>query len=453
MKKYSLLLLLIALFSFGARAAQTPVTLTSDGNGGWYINMPAIGTATSIDDAAVLTLTAEDLAAGKYTFKVYDDGGQYAPYSSSYDGYLIITAPEGYKFKLHGSYYTESCCDYMNLYDGTTTGATQLGQFKDNGTTDNKRSSGQNILLFEHADGSVEFYGFDFTVTAFKENSLATINGINAYYQQPVSSFSYTVKDIDGNVIDAENYTVSYTLNGNPVASVSAVGDYVMTVVGNASYPGTIKKHFSVLGDNLSGNGSEGTPYPINNATDWNTFASRVNCGYTYAGEYVRLESNITVTTMAGSSVDNSFQGTFLGNDKTLTFNYTATENACAPFRYIKNATIKDLTVAGAISTGYQYSAGLAAVAAGTCQITNCVNLAEITSTFTTLTQGYHGGFIAAGMHNSFVTYTDCVFVGKLLGAYAYYNGGYSGRMDRPSTTYVYHSRCMSRTNCACRLR
>ena len=84
MKKYSLLLLLIALFSFGARAAQTPVTLTSDGNGGWYINMPAIGTATSVDNAAVLTLTADDIAAGKYTFKVYDDGGQYGNYTDNY---------------------------------------------------------------------------------------------------------------------------------------------------------------------------------------------------------------------------------------------------------------------------------------------------------------------------------------------------------------------------------
>lgn len=66
-------LLLAMLCSIGVWAAQTPVSLTSDGNGGWYIDMPAKDAATSVENAAVLTLTADDIAAGKGTFKVYDN--------------------------------------------------------------------------------------------------------------------------------------------------------------------------------------------------------------------------------------------------------------------------------------------------------------------------------------------------------------------------------------------
>lgn len=94
--------LLLALFtSIGAWAEQTAVTLSGNATDGWYINMPANGSAKTVDNAAVLTLTTADLAAGKGIFKVYDDGGQSSKYSSNYEGYLIITAPEGYLSLIH----------------------------------------------------------------------------------------------------------------------------------------------------------------------------------------------------------------------------------------------------------------------------------------------------------------------------------------------------------------
>ena len=89
------------------------VVVGVDGAGGWFINMPANGTATSVANAAVLTLTADDISAGKGTFKVYDDGGKDGYYSHGYSGYLIVTTPEGYKVQLSGSVATESCCDYL----------------------------------------------------------------------------------------------------------------------------------------------------------------------------------------------------------------------------------------------------------------------------------------------------------------------------------------------------
>ena len=64
--------------------------LAADGNGGYYINMPATG---------VDTLVIPD---GVTTFKVYDDGGPNRDFSSRCNGYLVMRAPEGYLLRVSG---------------------------------------------------------------------------------------------------------------------------------------------------------------------------------------------------------------------------------------------------------------------------------------------------------------------------------------------------------------
>ena len=154
-------LLLVMLCTMGAWAAQTPVSLSDDGAGGWFINMPAKGTATSVANAAVLTLTADDISAGKIPFKLYDDGGKDANYSHSYSGYLIITAPEGYVPQLSGSVKTESCCDYMRVCNGTTTDNQLGGEYKGSMTVGPLRSNSQSMLIYFGSDGSVHDTGLD----------------------------------------------------------------------------------------------------------------------------------------------------------------------------------------------------------------------------------------------------------------------------------------------------
>ena len=419
--------LLLALFtSIGAWAEQTAVTLTSDGNGGWYINMPANGSATTVDNAAVLTLSAADLAAGKGTFKVYDDGGQNSNYSDNYEGYLIITAPEGYRVQVAGTVTSESTSwDWLIVYNGTNTNS-YLGDEKDgkygnsNGATvNNLKSTGRSVMLNFHSDGSNNKTGLDLTTTVF-----TSISGINDEVKYPVSNFSFSVKDYNGNTIDPANYTVTLTLDGNPVSEVSALGDYTLTVVGNASHPGTISKSFKVL-KQLDGNGTEESPYLINNDDDWTLFAEIVNSGRTYKDKFVRLENDVTATTVVGTSGTNSFQGTFLGTaSKTLTLDITATGEFCAAFGYLKNATIKDLTVAGTITTAFRQSATIAGKTYGTITIENCISTADIVSSYS----GYSNyGSIIARVENSKTQITNCVFAGKLLGQDAKGNGGFVG--------------------------
>ena len=118
-RRAAMLLLTTLLLTMTAQTAwAVDVTLSVDndiaeGNvGHYYVNMPTTGTNT-------LTLTAEDIAAGKDIFKVYDDGGKSDDYSWYCNGYLIMTAPEGYIIMLEGT-VTNSVKDKakFNVYDG-----------------------------------------------------------------------------------------------------------------------------------------------------------------------------------------------------------------------------------------------------------------------------------------------------------------------------------------------
>ena len=96
------------------------------------------------------------------------------------------------------------------------------------------------------------------------------------------------------------------------------------------------------------GTGIEDNPFIISSTDDWNGFANFVNGDYTFSGQFVKLSSNISVSNMAGSNDAKSFQGTFDGDGHTLTFTKGTSaepfaEEYCAPFRHVKNATIKNL--------------------------------------------------------------------------------------------------------------
>ena len=166
--------------------------------------------------------------------------------------------------------------------------------------------------------------------------------------------------------------------------------------------------------------GTQADPYLISSATDWDEFANSVSHGTTYIGKFVKLNDNISVTTVAGNSETNSFSGTFLGNNKTLTANLSNTVSdyqGVAPFRYINGATIKDLTVAGTIASASYHTSGLVGFASGTNLIENCT----VTATLN-ISNDYAGGFLGHG-GKSMVTFKDCVFAGTI-------NGGSTNRKN-----------------------
>ena len=217
------------------------------------------------------------------------------------------------------------------------------------------------------------------------------------------------------------HYTV--TVDGVAVTefpvSYSTAGSHTMVITGTGIYSGS-KSFTFTIGQALAGEGTEENPYLIRDAYDWVIFTTFVNDGNNYSGKYVKLTNDIAVSTMAGASESNSFQGIFDGGGHTLTFTHGTAESAfnedcCAPFRYVKNATIQNLKVAGDIYTSRKFAAGLVARPYGTTSITGCHVSTVIHSSVDNDDDhdGTHGGIVA--MLYGTTNISGCAYTGRLL--------------------------------------
>ena len=172
----------------------------------------------------------------------------------------------------------------------------------------------------------------------------------------------------------------------------------------------------------ITGSGTADDPYLISSTEDWNTFANNVNNGTSYSGKTVKLNADISVTTMVGT-YDNPFNGTFDGGGHTLNvtlnsgnqYGYEDAYYGVAPFRFTNGATIQFLAVTGIVTTStLKYAAGLIGMTkGGTNMIMNCISSVEIFSTIALYDfDGTHGGFI--GKASGTVIINNCLFNGQL---------------------------------------
>lgn len=229
-----------------------------------------------------------------------------------------------------------------------------------------------------------------------------------------------TVKDMDGNTVSSENYSVSFS-----PSPVKEEGRYTMTVTSNTAngYSGTLTHQFEVV-QNISGTGTQEDPYLITSAEDWNLFAKSVGGGIDYSKKYVKLTNDITISTMVGvcdESGDRPFSGTFDGDNHTLTANITSTatdddknNQGVAPFHLIKQATIQNLTVAGQITSASKYAAGLVGWIDGKSKDSNikdCIVKATIT-TSADCAGGFVGNICYSDRNNLY--FTNSVFAGHI---------------------------------------
>jgi hypothetical protein len=169
-----------------------------------------------------------------------------------------------------------------------------------------------------------------------------------------------------------------------------------------------------------SGEGTLKNPYIVGSAEDWDQLSADVAAGTSYSGQYFRLDADIAVTTMVGtgtsSSDAKSFSGTFDGNSHKLTVSYTSDDNiATAPFRFLRNATIRNLHVDGTITANHKYAAGLAGRTYGTTLIEGCRVSTVIRSSVAG--DATHGGIVAlkTNWDSARLTIEGCVFDGKIL--------------------------------------
>lgn len=287
----------------------------------------------------------------------------------------------------------------------------------------------------------------------------ATINGLNAsYYENYVQTvglnYNVTFKepDVDAITLDPSSYTATVKNSSDETVAIASIepGNYTLVIEGNEGFcKGKITANFAVTESIFDyGCGTENDPYQIRSKDDWNTFAREVNGGHSFIGEFLKLTKDIVLTInntaasdlMVGESANNNagdavkwFSGTFDGDWHTIKFNVGTSTTAYAhtvgqndyfpssPFRVIDGATIKNLTVNGAIYSDNKYNSGFVGYAhsiktGNTNYILNCTSSIYIdcSKIKTGETDCSSAGFIAGTKKGSKVVFENCVFDGEI---------------------------------------
>ena len=208
--------------------ADGVASLTKDGSE-YYVNMPQSGTNT-------LTITASDIAAGKTTFKVYDDGGKSNNYTKTANGDLIISAPEDYIIRVSGTVAKDNSADFI-LYEGTTTDNYLYyvsGSYTSGTTIDLTTSLSSQMRIHFRGGTYFAYAGVDLTVNIIAtRQSLLVDNSISAgevghyYTQMPEKvedTFNKTTLNLSGDVKTFKIYDDGG--KGGSVSESGVAGNY-----------------------------------------------------------------------------------------------------------------------------------------------------------------------------------------------------------------------------------
>ena len=169
--------------------------------------------------------------------------------------------------------------------------------------------------------------------------------------------------------------------------------------------------------------------FPIHNADDWKTFRDKVEAA---KGEYdvnARLYADLDAgSTMVGWEQAYAYRGTFDGNGHTLTFNVPDhNRENLAPFVWVGNATIKNLHVAGNITSSKKFIGGLISQVLPNANATveNC----RVSVTINSSVNGdaANGGLVTVVNTDATVMFRNCKFDGSFVGTNCSHNGGYVG--------------------------
>ena len=311
------------------------------------------------------------------------------------DGSYAVGGFVGYSF---ASVYYNHC-----LYAGTEFTMDDRDSYTFNGNSDYSVFRGAYITT-----GIDSWYGtkvytdvtkfskveFDYGGIKYYTRASVKIDGVESVYDvtDSVIDIHPVVYYDDQQLTEGSDYEVTIT-----PTPIQQPGSYTMTFTGKGDYAGTETSSFWVNYP-LAGKGTAENPYLIPDSEAWDAFALNMKEGAEYTGKYLKLTDDFDnsaspVTTMAGTD-QHRFKGIFLGNHRTLTVNLSGSNKFMAPFSYIEDATIQDLTVTGTITS-------------------------------TKKGDGSHGGF--AGINNGNSTFKNCIFKGSLLGEVTNSCGGFVG--------------------------
>ena len=154
--------------------------------------------------------------------------------------------------------------------------------------------------------------------------------------------------------------------------------------------------------------GTEGDPYRVGDAAQWDAMCEAVATGFGTTGVHVRLVGGVGPVTNGLGTPDCPFAGVFDGGSNALEVALSGADEIQAPFGRIAGATIRNLVVTGAVS-GARHSAGLVgAIKGGPNLVENCRVAAAIT------VPDYGGGFVGHGTDGYDTAIRGCSFAGTI---------------------------------------
>ena len=303
-------------------------------------------------------------------------------------------------------------CGTLVMNGGTVTATGGTSSFSSRGITGNVTFNGGNLTATGRNVGIYE------NTTISWKNSTDRIKA-NSYIGSVTIADGQYMKDASGNVYCGTLTDAQKSAIANVTLQPATQTEYINYMFGG-------------------GNGTQNNPYLIGSTDSWNYFCDALQDNTTFnrfSGKYVKLGDNITVTQSAGSE-GHEFMGTFDGDEKTLTVNITDTENqGTAPFRFVSNATIRNLHVTGSV-TGTAHASGLVGKAcAGTILIENCLVEANVNSTVGN--NRHCGGIVGHGFGGNNpvdLTLRNCVYAGTIT-CDKNYIGGLQGWSDGNTLT------------------
>ena len=186
----------------------------------------------------------------------------------------------------------------------------------------------------------------------------------------------------------------------------------------------------------------------IGSKEDWKTFCDRVNKGQTTLNVKLTQDVDLGEEIVMAGTADPSYYnflyytGTFDGQGHTLKFNWNAGEDdRIAPFKYVKDATIKNLRTQGKITKkGYGLS-GMVYIALGTTTISGCISDVDITGG-SDLGGSHAAGMVEAVADGASVHITDCLVKGSITDNAAESERAMAGFVMSNSGTYTL-TRCL----------
>ena len=178
---------------------------------------------------------------------------------------------------------------------------------------------------------------------------------------------------------------------------------------------------------------------PIRNANDWLIFINKVREARGQYDVNARLYADIDIQNSAGLYEEYAYRGTFDGNGHTMYISIRgAGMSNLALFRYVGNATFRDLHMIGIINADGMYAGSLIGRILPDCSVVidNCRSTVTINSSING--DATSGGFVGLVCDNSSVTFRNCKFDGSFEGENCSHNGGYIGCcLDHTTATIV----------------